>query len=150
MMNINEKGITIITLIITVLLLIIITGTLAINTYNSIELSKLVMLENDIKTLESRVASYFVENDELPTYDYTYTKTELQNVMDDLSDNDGENYYIIDLTKLDNITLNYNADTDVYIVNEISHNIYYLGGISYNGDIFHTAGKKNENIVVIH
>ena len=144
----NEHGITIITLIVTVLLLVLITGTLAVNTYYSMELSSLTNLENDIKTLENRIASYYVENNALPVYDYIYTKTELQNSMLDLSVNDGENYYLIDFSKIDNITLNYEGRN--FIINETSHNVYYLDGILYNRQIYHTAGKRDEILSVIN
>ena len=75
-----EKGITLITLIITVLILVIITSAMAVNSHNSNELSKITKLQNDINALESRVASYFVEFDELPIYGNSYTKNEILNI----------------------------------------------------------------------
>ena len=142
----RENGITIITLVITVVLLVLITSTLAINSYNSMQLSHLKNLENDIKVLSDRIAAYYVKTGELPVNNTIYLKSELENRFELISENDGENYYEIDLSKIDNATLNYNSDT--YIVNEESHNIYHLEGITYNGEVYHTVGKDNEILSV--
>ncbi len=143
----NEKAITMTTLVITVLLLIIITGVLTTNSYNSIQISKLTKLDNDITALNDRIAAYYVEHEELPIYGNVYKKTELQSVISDLSGNDGEDYYTIDLSKLDNITLNYGEDyltlsENSYIINVESHVIYYLKGVTYKGVVYHTVGKN--------
>lgn len=139
----NQKGITLITLIVTVILLIIITATIALNVNSSLELSNLTKLENDIQALNDRVAVYYVANGTLPVTSDTYTKTQLANRITNLSANDGDIYYKIDLAKLSNITLNYGNYT--YIINETSHSIYNLEGISYNGTAYHTTGKQTSS-----
>lgn len=140
----NEKGITLIILVMTVLILIVITSTIASNAYDSTQLQRLTKLNNDIKMLEDRIAAYYVENDDLPKDIKEYTKTELSRRIEDLSINDGEKYYKIDVTKLDNITLNYAEDE--YIVNEESHAVYNLNGITYKGIIYHTT-EKDEMLI---
>lgn len=144
----NENGITMITLVITVLLLVIITITLAGNAYDSTQLSRLTKLDNDIKALNDRIAAYYVENEELPVYGTPYTKSSVRDIISELSVNDGDEYYKIDLSKLDNITLNYGNDylvssEDAYIINTESHVIYYIKGVNYKGDIYHTIGKNS-------
>lgn len=57
----KEQGITLITLIVTVMLLIIITGTLANQSYTSLQVSNLTKLQNDIQALDDRVATYWVK-----------------------------------------------------------------------------------------
>ena len=65
----------------------------------------------------------------------------------------------IDLSKLDNLTLNYGRDykkwdtsstfqnyQDIYIINEVSHQIYYPKGVNYNGEIYFTKGNNAESI----
>ena len=140
----NQKGITMIILLVTVILLVIITATIAFNVNKSLELSNLTKLENDIQALNDRVAVYYVANGTLPVTNTTYTKTEISNSITNLSANDGNIYYEIDISALSNITLNYGSNTDTYIINEESHNIYYLEGISYGGTIYHTLGNNNE------
>lgn len=142
----EEKGITLITLIITVIILVIVTTILATNSYTSLQLSNLTRLQNDIEVLDSRIASYFIQSGELPVkLDYTISKSELSSKIKGDFVNDGDIYYTIDLSKLDNITLNYgkgyqDLNNDRYIINEKSHVIYYLEGVKYNGDTYHTIG----------
>ncbi len=148
----NEKGITLITLVITIVILATITITLATNAYDSTQLSRLTKLDNDIKTLNDRVAVYFVEHEQLPTHGNSYSKEKLKDVIEGLSQNDGDKYYTIDLSLLDNLSLNYGQDYlsfggNSYIINEESHIIYHLEGISYKGEIFHTVGANSTVIL---
>jgi len=57
----NEQGITMVTLVITILLLVIVTGMIAVNATNSLQLSNLTKLQNDIQSLSDRVAAYYVQ-----------------------------------------------------------------------------------------
>lgn len=139
----NERGVTLVTLTLTILLLVIITSTLATNAYSNLQISKITKLENDIKALNDRVAAYYVEYDELPVYGNGYTKAKIIEMVKNVSERDGEKYYLIDLTKLDNLTLNYGQNSpDAYVINEESHVIYYLDGVAYNGEIYYTIGEK--------
>jgi len=148
MMRKQEKGITMITLVITVVLLIIITGTLAVNSRSSIQMQGITKLQNDIELLNDRIATYYVQYGELPVGRYTEYPVKgevLANVFDDLSNNDGDTYYTIDLSLLDNITLNYgdgyqSLSENRYIINEKSHIIYYVKGVNYEGKKYHTIG----------
>lgn len=149
----KEKGITLITLIVTVLLLIIVTGTLVMKSHTSLQLSNLTRLQNDIEALNSRIASYYVKNGRLPIYeDDVKTKSELANVLNDMSINDGDTYYTIDIEELENISLNYGkayqstSATDKYIINEETHLVYYLKGIYYEGKEYHTI-ENNQSMI---
>lgn len=148
----SEKGISLITLMMAVVLLIIITSILAINSNTSLQLSKLTKLQNDIETLEDRVAAYYVEKGKLPLYEdgLTYDPSSLRKQIPDISVNDGNKYYTLDPSLL-NVTLNYGNEYDVanskdkYIINEETHVIYYLEGIIYEGEEYHTIRKKCSN-----
>lgn len=148
----NQKGITLITLVTAIVLLVIITATIAINVNTSLQISNLTRLQNDIDTLNDRVSAYYIEHDELPITGERFTKAQLQSKIPELSPNDGEYYYTIDLSKLDNITLNFGQDysptsNEKYIINEESHIIYFLGGISYGGHIYYSM-DDSENIII--
>ena len=140
----NEKGVTLSVLIITILILVILTSILASNSYKSLEISDLSKLNTDIKALEDRVATYYVKNNAIPTLDTEIQKSEIEGSMSDLDANDGDKYYVIDLNALDNPTLTFGKEytksdsQDKYIINEETHNIYYLRGIEYNEIIYHT------------
>ena len=147
----KEEGITLATLVITVILLIVITNILAFNSHTSLQLSNLTRLQNDIQALSDRIAAYYIENGELPIYkSERITKYQLiqTHEFDDISNGDGDDYYTIDLNELDNITLNYgeeyrlNSSDDKYIINEETHIVYYLRGVSYEGEKYHTIRIK--------
>lgn len=147
MIKINEKGITLVTLVITVILLVIITSILAVNSYTSLSLSSLTKLKNDIESLDTRVASYFIKEGKLPVYEEPMTKSELRKTLNDMSVNDGDKYYTIDLDQLTSLSLNYGKNwkllgEDRFIINEESHVIYYVKGITHEGKEYHTIGSN--------
>lgn len=135
-------------LIITVLLVTIITSMLAKNSYTNLNLKKLTRLENDIDMLNDRIAVYFVGKEEIPKYGDVLDKESIVSIMgNELNPNDGDNYYVIDLAELDTLSLNYGKDyqsswDDKYIINEETHQVYYLKGITYDGRIYYTIGGK--------
>lgn len=148
----SERGITITTLVITVVLLIIITSILAKNSKTTMQLSNLTKLKNDIEILNDRVGAYYVTEGKLPILEeteFTYDKTTLtQALKDEISVNDGDTYSTIDLSKIDNATLNYGnnylqpSTTDRYVINNETHVIYYLKGIVHDGTWYHTIGAN--------
>lgn len=141
----NNKGITMIALAITILIIVIITTTLIYNSYKGMGIRTLNNMQNDIELLENKVATYYVKNGKLPILNITYTDIDK---IKNLDNNDNDKYYVIDLSLLPNLTLNYGkgynniknnvASEDVYIINEQSHNIYYTAGINYDGIIYYT------------
>ena len=142
----SEKGITLATLVITVMLLIVVTAAIARHTYTSMQVSRLAKLQNDIEQLNDRVAAYYVANGKLPIDERESPKAkgELSSEIKDMSVNDGENYYTIQQDKLDNLSLNYGkgeTSYDIYLINEKTHVIYYYEGIEYDGKDYHTIGS---------
>ena len=134
MINIKEKnGITLISLVVTIVVLLILGGT-AIYNYNlSNQVSVYNKLVADIKLLEDKTVIYYNKYGDIPKTD--------RNIHIG-----GVEYYEIDLSKLSNITLNYGKDykgsdnlsnsSDVYLINS-NLNIYYLKGIEKDGEIYH-------------
>lgn len=125
-----QKGITLISLIMTVIILLI----LSTITISSIRSSDNVAPYNnmiaDITLLEDKILVYYNKYGEIPK------KTDVAG-----KELEGTTYYEIDLSKLENITLNYgtqeNGNEDVYLVND-SLEVYYLEGIDKSGTIHHT------------
>lgn len=127
-----EKGITIVALIITVVILLILTGV----TINSISNSnKIVPYNNmsaDITLLEEKALSYYSKYKEVPR------KESSRNI-------EGIQYYEIDLSKLENVTLNYGMkakgdENDIYLIND-NLKVYYLKGVEKSGNLCHMAEK---------
>lgn len=145
----QEKGVTLTILVITVITLMIITGTLIYNVEDSTRIKKLTNLYSDIDLLRTKVTDYYEEYGEIPAK-IKYTKPSgLSNVLS--KNNDTGDFYVIDLEAMKGITLNYGNDyekiindttitkenpekadqyKDLYIINKNSHNIFYAKGVS--------------------
>ena len=147
----KENGITLVSLIITIVLMFIIAGTTVYTSMDRFEINKLKKMYNDIELLSDKVASYYLKYNVLPVVlsdeqqpvEYTYTTLSFAQ--------EGETYYIIDLEVLEGISLNYgkagfenpNGSDDVYIINEKTHQIYYAKGIEMKGTFYYTSENKN-------
>ena len=137
----NQKGITLVVLIITVVVLSILLGVTITNGDIGTDVRNYNYMRADIELLESKIMVYYNENGSLPT-----TGTQITNAGTILgtqaSSRDNANYYQIDISKLYNITLNYGGGTvenqDIYVVNEQSHEVYYLKGATFEGTLYHT------------
>lgn len=158
----RDKGITLVSLIITIVLLLIITGTTVYTSVDRFKINNLKKMYNDIELLDDKVNNYYLKYGGLPVIKdaknnpESYTHTALYFNKDV---NDNENYYIIDLAAIGDITLNYgkdgyespNGSDDVYIINEKSHTVYYVRGIEYtDGNLYHSKkvdGDINEDTI---
>ena len=137
----KEKGVTMVALVITVIILLILTSMLVYNATDSVHIKALTNLYNDVELLREKVSEYYNEYGKIPAKVKYTNKDELSSVLS--SKNDTGDFYVIDLEAMKGITLNYgkdyekikndeqNADTytDVYIINENSQNIFYVQGI---------------------
>ena len=150
----SEKGITLITLVVAVSIMIIISGMLIYNAKNGIKMRNLKMMQNDIDLLNNKVDAYYVKYGALPA-EIEYNVTPLPFASYN-SPNDNEKYYVLDLKAFEGLTLNYGADfanitaenvadyTDLYVINEQSHHIYYVRGIEIDGVIYYTNDEDEE------
>lgn len=142
----QEKGISMVSLIITIIILVILTNMLIYNAEDNIQIKSLTNLYNDIELLREKVSEYYNEYGKIPAKTQYTNISGLSNVLS--TSNDTGDFYMIDLEAMQGITLNYgkdyenikndeiNADnyTDVYIINENSHNIFYVKGITIKED----------------
>ena len=129
----NNKGITITTLVVTVIIMLILSSTIIMKISDSKDVSKLNNLYADIKILEDKVLEYYNDYGTLPVGD---KEQELP-----ASITEATKYYEIDLNKLENITLNYghgNDEKDIYVVNGDTLDVYYYKGVAYEGKKYYT------------
>ena len=134
----QEKGVTLVALITTVIVLTILTGV----TFYSIKSSNSVGPYNkmvaDITLLEDKILIYYNKFHEIPK------KLEEGQPISETFEGE-EVYYEIDLEKLDNLTLYFGTDeedeTDRYFVNN-KLKVYYKRGIEEAGTTYH---KRYEN-----
>ena len=161
----SNKGVTLIVLTIMVVVLLIITGMLIYGSKSQIRTKKLNELYDDIEILNSKVSEYYLKNGSIPLVDEntpyitnTSEGKDFENLLRanganeiSFNVNDDENYYVLDINKLDNLTLNYGQDVenwktdhsyaryqDIYIINKISHQIYFPHGISVGDELYYT------------
>ena len=135
MINIRKnKGITLISLVITIAIMLILTGVITYNFNASNEKSYYNKMVSDIEILNDKILIYYNRYGEIPKTTRVITV-------------DGTVYYEIDLSKLENVTLNYGTEhggttalagtSDAYVVDE-DLNVYYLKGIELNDILYHT------------
>lgn len=143
----QNKGVTMIALVITIIVLLILTNMLIYNAQDSVHIEALNNLYSDIELLRNKVSAYYHEYGKIPA-EIKYTninQLENGNILSKKNDIKDE-FYVIDLEAMQGITLNYGKDyekikadkenannyTDVYIINTNSHNIFYAQGVGIN------------------
>lgn len=154
----NEKGITLITLAVTLIVLIILTFTISINAPDLISMKRKNNFENDSNALKEEIDQYYARYNSLPIIN-PYTNVAMLENSKNINDNN--HYYVIDLSKI-NVSLKYGKDyekvakkevteeitdmVDIYIINEQSHTIYYPKGVEYNKTIHYTVDLNYKEI----
>lgn len=155
----NEKGISLVSLIIVIIVLVILTNVIIYNVSDHLKIENLKAMQNDVANLRDKVASYYVQNGKIPA-NLKYTDVQHLRQAGIISEAvDTGEFLVIDLAALESVTLNYGKDyekvkqdtqnvdnyKDIYIINTVSHNIFYVNGITVDTDIFYTDYKA-ENI----
>lgn len=152
MKKFNQKGISLVTLTVAIVLMIIITSILIYNAQIGAKVKTLNKMYNDIEVLSDKIATYYSTYGAIPV-SIKYNNAEVIQTIENaqqLSPNDNENYYVIDLSALENLSLNYGREyegvtqdnatdkSDIYIINEQSHHIYYVKGITLDNIKYYT------------
>ena len=162
----NRNGISLIALTTTILVLSIVTSIVVYNAKDNVQIREYKKLESDLEVLQEKVEMYYLKKEKLPVLkknDIIINYTGNLNFKNNMQANDNENYYVIDLRELGGISLNfgngfyninnslsnYNEITDLYVVNEQSHRIYYVEGVEVDGMIYYTIGTDT-NVPVIN
>lgn len=121
-------------LVITIAVILIITATAITSLKNSKDERQISNFIADIKTLEEYVKEYYADTGLLPVGNKV---GEIPfDMRNQINENDNENYYYIDISRLQNLRLNY--PDEAYIVNEKSLVVYNLNGIGYRGFVYYT------------
>ena len=93
-------------------------------------------LYKDIAILDEAISMYYLDNSNIPVIEKNIDFKEIYNVNDNLV------YYEIDLEKIGNLNLTFGnkkyGEDDIYIINDNSHTIYYLKGVSYHHKKYYT------------
>ena len=155
----NNKGISLVSLVITVIVILILSSIIVLNINGYIDTRRLDNMYTDIDLLEDKVLNYYAKYGKIPVLDYDYpflskltSKGEVS--INIVNPNDSHQYAIIDLNSMEGISLNFGKDfgkvntvsdkstlTDIYIIDKESLVIYYVKGINVKEKIYY--GKSN-------
>ena len=161
----NQKGVNLVSLSVAVIVIITIVGTVLYNVRTNLGVQKLKAMQADIENLRGKVANYYLQYGALPILKQQEIEDSIlsENVKTIENGNiETGKYYVIDLSAMENITLTYGEDyenlkdkspetiqtlsngtlTDVYIINSVSHNIFYVDGITYEGKTYYTQYQE--------
>lgn len=107
----TNKGITLITLILATVIMLIISSILIYNAQTGVKTRALNNMYNDVKILKDRIDIYYSKYGALPILSTKYTNI---NNIKGINVNDNDNYFVIDLESLENLTLTYGKDYKSY------------------------------------
>ena len=134
----DNKGLTLVSLILTVIIILILTSAMIYNTKNQLAMRTIQNLSNDIETLNAKVDEYYLKYGELPKLcDYTSeeniklrSRSDFINSMEfraneqnaalnnEVNPKDSDQYIVIDLEKLGALTLTYGYDEEYTTVKQ--------------------------------
>ncbi len=147
----NNKGIALITLVVAVLMMLAIASVIIYNSVSFLNVDNLNKMYNDIKLLNEQVLLYYGMNRNLPILDNKYASTLNKEILTDYSADD---FYVIDINRINkNIqsNLNYGKDyftntfngEDIYVINVLTHQIFYVKGIELDNVRYYTIPGEN-------
>ena len=171
----NEKGITLIILIITIVVLILISVPVIVNTTDVQELQRYSYFKGDIDKLRETIETTYMHSTDLSTIGPLYTGDlsflNLKQGDETVKNpNDDSYYYVISLNELnshvnsqislkygegnkqENYTNNQYSGDNVYIINAKSKTIYYTNGIKYKDVTYYRLPEsftKQEGAIVV-
>lgn len=116
-------------------------------------------MQTDIGNLRDKVSSYYADYGKIPAKIKYTNLTNLRGIISDKVDTG--DFYVIDLSAIENVTLTYGKDyekikdkselseeinnlEDLYIINESSHNIFYVKGVNIDGIKYYTDYTQEE------
>ena len=137
----SNKGITMITLVTTIVILTIISSVVITQSINGFKVKALQDFYNDLETIQDKLDIYYMKNGTLPVSgEYTGSTEFKSSTTSPMNPNDNDKYYIINLHAFDGLSLGSTAlknGEDVFIVNEETHTVYYPLGFEHNGEIYY-------------
>lgn len=144
----NSKGVTLISLIITIVVMMIIMNVMVYSSTTSLKIKNLNNMYSDIRVLEEQIAIHYLRYGELPITGLPIS------FGHSINENDGDKFYQVRIDILGGITLNnmredFGDPNDIYIINTQSHTVYYQKGVSgSDGTVYYTIPVDYEEVKV--
>ena len=103
----NQRGITLVVLMITIVIMAILVGFAVSNLDTGADIRNYNYMCADIELLEAKIMTYYNENGELPIEGNAIDTTTIPTtLLEQVSTHDNDKYYRVDLSKLYNIFFN--------------------------------------------
>jgi len=134
----QEKGITLTVLVITMLLMGIIVGTTFKLSNDNLNLKHVNSMYTDLESLKDSIFTYYNKYGTLPLGDKYLGPNDFLSAAN--VNDEADEYYLIDISKLENITLTRDltwTDGDVYIINTKTHEVYYPEGVVLDEEVYY-------------
>ena len=110
--KINQKGISLISLSVMVMVILAITGTIIYSVKNNLKVERLEQMQDDIENLQDKVDTYYAQYGKIPAKtDAEYTNiSQMQEAGIISTAVDTGKFYVLDLSAIENLTLNFGQD----------------------------------------
>lgn len=140
----NKSGVTLLVVITaTIVMMIIITSASVIGA-GAIAGANFEEYKTSLSRIQDNINIYYLDNEKLPITNEIVSASSLgtdfyNNVIQNLDENN--KLYVVDVSLFQNETIKKGigsvANKDVYLVAENTHNLYYLKGLQYKGQILY-------------
>lgn len=136
----KNKGITLVSLVVTIVIILILSTIIIRNTYTGSDYKRYKLMCADVELLEDKILIYYNKYGNLPiiTENGQVMPESMSEGLTSLLDTENHEYWKIDATKLSGITLNFGDTEDVFIIDTTTFEVYYLNGVEYDAKIYYT------------
>ena len=148
-----KKGISLMVLMITVVIMIIMVSVVTISSRDALDTSRKMTFAIEISLLQEFVNTYYQENMSLPILEEMIIEVP-ENGIEQFQNEDINNgqvtLYTIDLEKMDPVERIYGngqADLDVYVVSNKTHQVYYLKGVHTSKESYYTLTEDLKTLI---
>lgn len=148
-----KKGLSLLSLMITVIIIILLATTVTISATSSINNSRKISFATEISFIQESVNNYYTQNDTIPVLEKIYfhfdEKYKYEFNDEKVVDNTVE-LYKLDLSKIGNIETTYGKNAredDVYAVSLDTNKIYYVAGLSIGNNIYYSLTDDLKEII---
>lgn len=131
----SNKGITLTSLIVTIIIILILTTIIVKDTNTGKDYKMYKLMCADVEMLEDKILIYYNKYGDIPTVDLSQEDEEK---IEENLDKNPEDMKRVDTSKLSGITLNYGDTEDVFVIDTATFEVYYLNGIEYEAEIYYT------------
>lgn len=147
----NQKGITLMAEVITIVVFMLILTTISYSSISSLQVRALNSMYADIVVIQEKAANYYLKYGEAPV-----SNEEIVALPDDIKtdpNDEGGKYYKVDFSKLLNVSLNNKqTEDDFYYMNDKTLTVYYSKGVtisnlnSNNKEVHYTLPSNYTNV----